>query len=1039
MWKALLLMLMLAAPAFATDHFGYNHVDSDSQFVWAAGGPTACAGSPCGLNIEGQTGWTYNSGDLPGGAWICGNGDASTNPCVATLTLPQALVSGTTYYVFSYGYDYDVGQTFYVTSGATNSTTVTFNDRDATTGLWSTAAILVAGASSTTLVETINRTSLSKYDFGGFYITTDPNAIVNRNNIAINLTFPTVMDDSAATGGNVVIDGSFETQAVDAQWALSVKFVGTMADRLDCTVSHTGSCSLKLGLSAADRTNGAIDSPAGITSRVFHLAANKQYSLCSWFKLDTGTGFGVPLAFNNIFIPPVDAPDPQYGVGVFSGLAADGNWHQICTPTTTGNGYAKAYTSPDFVITIVPNGLEGSTLYIDDISLIQGTSTTYAAANPIETIITTSKDGSIYWDDDTITGTLAAYNSTGSTATDTLSYEIYDRFEALVRSGTVSLSVSATTRATQSFSLANSGKLGYFRLVYWLSNRANSERELNYAIIKHPGTSGVDASSYLGIHPNFSADTSNIFQRAGFKWGRSLSPVGAFRWPFAEPTEGNFVYADSITTDANTYGITILGTLGACSTVIGASDACPTYGIDGTCINQSKWGTFVAALVGHYSALAHPVKYWEMWNEPNNDFQPSSANCYATTLHTGVTAMEGADGTAHAVCMGGVPAAYMALVMAELASQFPSWNVLTHCPTLSTHDYPGGQPPEGFASYLAGGYAIWNTETGTFGSPSFQGQGTYWNGYFPGKSLFPFQDAGKFYTGIDDNTNLVQTNFARTIASGQTNYEFYDGRVFASPDGVQPSTSLLAYDFTFKPNGVGYSVIGNLVDKSIGHGNQKSDGDTYALCFDTGGTSPIAALFSAANTQHQIVLDSVSHGDVTMLDAMANSLSFSGVTIPFGRDPVYLRGNSISVTTLCNSMHNGTVSSISDTTAPNLAILDGPRAPLAPAEEPFRMRWLALDGISLPNLGETNQEAFTPTSSPDPDALLYSYKLAPRTDWSTYTANTYVDYNNIPSGTYTFSVRSKDSAGNISNVQTRDVIITGPASATVGSGRLKLR
>lgn len=1042
--RCLVVILALAVPAYAADPFGYDLVDSNSQFVWGAGGPTSCSGSPCGLNLGGQAGWSLNTGDIPGGAWMCGASDASTNPCLATLTLPQALVMGTTYHVFLYGIDYDTGQTFHVTSGATNSSTVTLNDRDASTGYWSTAAALVAGASSATLGLTINRTSLSKYDFGGVYVTTDTSVLVlgtgDHKNIVVDLTFPTVMDDSAPTGGNIVVDGSFETQAIDAQWALSVKFIGTMADRLDCTVSHSGSCSIKIGLSAADRTSGAIDSPAGITSRVFHLAPNKQYTLSAWFKLDVGSTFGVPLAFNNIFVPPDDAPDPQYGVGKFQYISASDGWVNVCTPTTTGNGYAKAYTSSDFVISFLPNGFEGSNVNIDDISLKQGGDCTYAAANPIETVLTTSKSGSIYWDDDTITGTLAAYNSTGSTAADILHWEIYDWREnlaCLLCYGTVSLSVPANTRTTQSFSLAT-GKLGYYRAVYWLENRANSERELNYAVIKHPGT-GIDAASYLGIHPNFSVETSSVFQRAGLKFGRVLSPVGAFRWPFAEPTDGTFVYADSITTNANAYGITLLGTLGACSTVIGSSDACPTYGISGTCINQSKWSAFVTGIVSHYSGLTHPVKYWEMWNEPNNDFQPTSANCYATTLHTGVTAMEAADPTAHAVCMGGVPPAYMTDVVTELTSQFPAWNFLTHCGILATHEYPGGVTPESsvFTAFLAAGHTIWNTETGTFGPPSFQGQGPYWNGSFPGKTLFPFQEAARFYTAIDDNTNLIQTNFARTIAAGQTNYEEYDGRVFASPDGTQPSTSILAYDFTLRPGGIGYAVLGNLIDKSIGHSNQKSDGDTYALCYDTGGTSPIAALFSAANTPHQIILDSVSHGDVTMLDAMANSISFSGVTIPFGRDPVYLRGNSISITTLCNAMKYGTVSSIADAVAPNLVILDGPRAPLAPAEEPFRMRWLALDSISLPNLGETNQEAFTPTSTPDPDALLYSYKLAPYSDWTAYTAGTYADFSGVSPGTYVFSVRCKDAAGNISDIKTRTITITGGGNG--GGGRMNLR
>lgn len=1006
----LLLLLSLASPLFAVDNFGYDHIDSDSQLAWAAGGSTLCSGpiSPCGLNVYGQSAWSfYNGSDAPGGGFFA---FYDTSALTANVTLPQTLTSAATYYAWVHVCDYQSHATVSVVVGGNTSTTATTTNAGAAIGCWAGPLQIVAGSTTTTMTVNMTRAGGTSLLWDGLYVTTNAAVTVNKQSVAIDLTFPTVMDDSAATGGNILQNSSFE-EGIDVTWGVDQHLTGIAANYVDCTVSHSGSCSLRQCLSASCRREGVLDSPAGFTTKIFHLQPNKKYSFGCYVKLDVGILNFTGLSLNNVFVPPAGAHD-QYGIGVNINLNAADGWQLL---TTTG--YAKAYTSSDFYISTQNNGLEGSNLYWDDCFLQQGPNEVYAAGNPLDALISTSKDGSIYYDDDTLTGTLKVYNSTGSTTADVLNYEIYDRFEVLVRSGTTSLSVAGNTLSTNSsYSLSTSGKLGFFRMVYWLEGRNESEKELNYSIVKHPGTSGIDTASYLGIHPNYLDYTSSIFQRMGLKWARAFSPFGPFIWTQGEAVEGTFVYFDSRVNSVHAYGISTLAQIGG--------DTAPAYGQSGSCWNLTKWSTYVSTMVTHYKAITYPVKYWEFANEPRH----FTADCYAGILKTGVDAMEAADGTANAICMGGSPADYITSVLASLAALYPSWNVATHCPTLSTHDYPDGEPPENLKPFVDAGYKMWNTETGSFITSSFQGQGNAWNGFFPGKSLFLYQDSARLYTGIEDDSNKVVQNFARSIGNGQTNYELYDGRIFATPESSQASTSLLGIDLSVRPNGIAYSAMGHVVDKSIGKFNQKSDGDTYAFSYDTGGTSPVAVLYSGSYTAHQIVLDSVSHGDISMFDEMGNSVSFSGVTIPFGRRPIYLVGNSISITTLSNSLHNGTVTSIADIVAPNVAILDGPRASITTTQEPFRMRYLALDDESFPNLGETNQESLASSNLPDPDAILYSYKLAPYSDWNSYTASTYIDYNNIPCGSYVFSVKAKDAAGNVSATNTRNVTISGCSS-----------
>jgi hypothetical protein len=87
------------------------------------------------------------------------------------------------------------------------------------------------------------------------------------------------------------------------------------------------------------------------------------------------------------------------------------------------------------------------------------------------------------------------------------------------------------------------------------------------------------------------------------------------------------------------------------------------------------------------------------------------------------------------------------------------------------------------------------------------------------------------------------------------------------------------------------------------------------------------------------------------------------------------------------------------------------------------VRWIAFDDTSYPSLGEINPVTNT-ASPPSPNAIVYSYSLEGfSTSWSSWTAGTYVDFSNVPSGTYTFKVMAQDTAGNQSLPVSRQIVI----------------
>ena len=949
-----------------------------------------------------KTGWNfYNSGDAPEGAYM-GWVFAGEPSITVNLNLPRSL-EAKRYYVFTYGINYGARSNIQVLAGGGASNIDAQDDRDGNK-YWSNRFTLdVQNPTDILTVKLIKSGALSgteKYLFRGIYITDNPNEIVSREGIVIELNYPTQLDQSPPIKGNLITNSSFET-GIDATWGFSQNKNVIAQDSWDATEAYEGKASVKIPLDPSTNTYGT---GSGLATKVYSLKPNKKYTLSFWMKTSPGKTAGVSVRVNNAFAA-IPAGFRTLETQFRTAVATD-RWQRMSITFD-----ALKYPKSDYQFEINTENYPGGALWIDAVQLEEGELTNYTSSNTVEAGLIIKQPSNIFYEDESKSAELLARNTGSSTALRDMKYEIYNYRNKLVESGTKSLIIPANATIKTSFNL-QTGDLGIFRIVYWIEGEPNTERELAYSIVPRYAKSGFDEKSFMGIHPMYIESHFKSLEKLGIKWGRVMSPSQFFRWSVVEPVDDQFKWYDAELALGNRYGIMTMGTLGT-------NDFWPDWADRGGKPDLDKWAEYVSQTVRHYKGL---VKYWEIWNEPYGAF---TANFYAQMLKRATDAIEAEDPDAKIVGMGGIPLGapqneqYMRMtsVIRELESLYPTWDWTKHIDILSTHDYPGGIPPEIFKPGIIDKYGlpVWNTEAGVWDLGFYQGQSS--NFVSNGKNLWPHVDAYRFYNGMAAAPRLVVENFIRTVGSGQTNYFYYDSRLGASLKYFLQHTTLFEHDLTIRSKGVAYAIAGSFVDGSIAIGDASPDSGTFAYVFDKNGTG-VVSMWSKDKKAKSIQLN-LTEGGIKVYDLMGNEMPQSGNTVAYGRIPIYIKGIGMTPSQLQTAFREGNISSRSDNVKPNVSISDAPRGVVK--DRNFRIRWIAIDDQSFPNLGEIDPEANVSSDLPNPNAILYSYRLGSSTSlvWSPWTASTYKDYSNMPEGVYTFEVKSKDDAGNISNTASR--------------------
>jgi hypothetical protein len=291
----------------------------------------------------------------------------------------------------------------------------------------------------------------------------------------------------------------------------------------------------------------------GMSSRIYHLKPNKRYTVSMWVKTSPGRTVAAAMSFVNVYTPPEGYPaQPPMSTFVF----ATDEWKRMSV-----TGYALDYPTPDYQIRIEANELEGGYLWVDGIQLEEGDLTAYAPSSPVIAGVYIGKPGNISYSDEAVSGTLIARNASSTPQTATWRYEIYDFMNRLVGQGGYDLSLQANTTEQAPINIGT-GKQGIFRLVSWIDRMEHTSKELVYAVIPRPPVSGLDPTSYLGIHPNYTDNQLSLLQQMGIKWSRVLSPSGFFRWNVIEPVEGQIAWFDTEISRATARGLMTMGTIG---------------------------------------------------------------------------------------------------------------------------------------------------------------------------------------------------------------------------------------------------------------------------------------------------------------------------------------------------------------------------------------------------------------------------------------------------------------------------------------------
>ncbi len=929
-------------------------------------------------NCQNGWGW-YNGGDnLIGGYMV---NFTSVTSHTATINLGTQLPVGR-YNVFIRSMNYLAQYPITIRMGGSVGNTVS-NGGD-WNGYWSEPATIVTSNTSDTIEVTFSTDRAingRKIIFDGLYITNKSDEFVTKDDVVteLSLSYPVTRDESTPVKGNIIENGGFEV-GLGHGWNLdSSTRLNSFKSSLVSDNSHSGGKSLLY-------TSAYLN---GLLSKVYHLSPNKFYTFSAWVKPVSSNTVPIKafLKAENVFTPPAGFQN-KYVLEKTETIPIDGKWHRISV-----SGYLLAYPKADYIFRISTNG-RGT--YIDDIQLEQGELTDFAQKEPLEIGLNINQLGNIFYVEDGAQGDLIVSNSSDESKNATVNFEIYDIYNSRVSFGTKIISVGPNSVGQTNISL-NTGKKGHFRILLWIEGN-NVKEEVGYSIIPRPNVINKE-NSFFGIDSHFADYTILIMKRLGLSWIRTLSPGQTFRWGIIEPTKDvfNWTNTDSKMTSISS-DMWVMGVLG--------DESNPAWARGLALTDESVWINeyvdYVKAVVTRYKDKVH---YWEIHNEPNASPElGGKPDRYAKLLIATSEAIRSIDPSAKIIALGGSDHSYIMSVINYLSVNYPDWKIKDHVDAISTHLYPLNES-EAYKTnrdiVIGLGIPMWNTETGSWSTGFYTTSNSSWFNY--GTSLYPNRDASRFYNEINDDVRAVMVNFLTSIGDGFSKYFYYDGRIYHNST-TRTAPTILDYDESIKPKGVAYAIAESFVDNMKPEGRINiNDIETVGYLFSKNGSSPLATIWSKEATNKILQVNLEAGQSFEIYDIMGNLMSASQ-TIAYNRMPLYIRGNGITVNQMRNILEKGIVNLVRDSNAPNLFIADGAIGKIQSGSTIFR--WFAWDDNSFAN----DQKPF---------ALQYSYRLLPDATWSNWSANTLVDYSNLPDGTYTFEVRTKDEAGNVSATANR--------------------
>lgn len=936
------------------------------------------------LPLAGQTGWTaYEGGDSLEGGYL-GTLNAGTTNRAAVISLGRTLPAGR-YYVLVKVIDYDSNGRIEAVVTGDPLVTVDSNDRD-WNRYWTVPIPVLAFQQFSELrlnfLKTVALGDPQKYLLRGLYITTNPyeNVPLFGFDRIVDYEYPLETNTSESIKGNLIQNGSFEV-GMGHGWGFAAQTFErefAISGLWDTNSFYHGTGSMRFP------TKGKL------ISRIFKIRPNQTYMLSAWVRSSAPSE--VMLRIYNVATPPPGFPPVK---AITQTFATGTNWQRVSI-----GGFLPSYPHRDYQVLIGGN----ANVWVDAIQLEEGGLSSFGPHASVEIGFGSVQPGRILYEEENPALDLLACNSSAQPFSGTIVFEIFDVFNRKISSGERPLSVPPGN-SVESFSVP--GRRGIFRIVAWIKDGEGTLEESVYAVIPRPRVSGTNESSIIGVHPNLTPFPLITLERLGVKWARTSSPEAIFRWEIVEPVEGQITWYDEKVDRAADYGIAIMGTVGS----EWPSWATSSNGLP----DLDKWESFVERLVTHYRGR---VLYWEVWNEAVHVFR---SDFYAELLRRAAAAIHRADPDAKIVGMGG--AANINWVLEVMGHLGDNWR--QYLDYISTHIYPATTEPS--VSETADimlrfkrevidrfGIEVWNTETAVWDEGFYK---TANSSFGPiGEAMWPYLDSERYFRGCYYEADRLLVNFLHCIGNGLTKYFYYDSRI-VDPAYLRSHPTIIEYDDAIRSKGIAYAIAAHFFDGARGLGNLSPTNTTYAYLFDRVGTATIA-VWSHDRRKHVVHL---SGSGWTAFDMMGNAFPVANGEIPFGRAPVYVQNPSLGVEAMRLAFQSAAVSNVADTQPPNLSIDEFPTGPTTQHDITFR--WVGIDETSIPAVTL-------------PDVVTYSYWLQGRdADWSAWTPATHVSFSSLNPGDYTFRVKARDAAGNIT-VESRALRIitpTAPVLASIGN------
>lgn len=416
--------------------------------------------------------------------------------------------------------------------------------------------------------------------------------------------------------------------------------------------------------------------------------------------------------------------------------------------------------------------------------------------------------------------------------------------------------------------------------------------------------------------------------KAGFQWYRNYCSDGIiYSWQFVEPTQGNFNWSvwDLLVQKSQENGISLLACIG--NSVPGWANGNsnwknPPSDLYNSSMQSISWYKFVQAIVERYDGdgvndmpgLTIPIKYWEVWNEPNLKINNApwqfngTVNDYIRLLQVAYTAVKAADPNAKVVAP-----ALAGLINSGSGSntwQLWQWNDfknaggLNYLDIISYHAYYGKEfgAADNYAwdvnntvendlanaSNYRGGKPVWITETGWEADPTatyadksnnfVRSVVHYWSKSFVDRYFWYSWQESETYT-----TNSHHKGFMQSLNG-------------SSAKGTEP-------DPLVHPVHNVSTVMGRMLKNFTASDRpvlQSSTSATYRIFKFTKGSEDVYVAWNKAGSGTTSVYINTNGKTLKVVGLYGEDLgSFSGGYLTIGASPVYLTTNSAWNQNIC--------------------------------------------------------------------------------------------------------------------------------------------